>query len=51
MIQINNLVSYNQQIYKCWFIEESNGETHCHIKNEDSTVGLCVISTELVKID
>lgn len=51
MIQVNDLVSYNQHTYTCWFIEETNGERHCHILSEDGSVGFCVIDTELVKIN
>jgi hypothetical protein len=51
MIQINDLVNYNQQEYKCWFIEEINGETYYHIINEDGTIGFCVLSDEIIKLN
>ena len=47
MIQINDLVNYNEEQYICWFIEEINGETYIHLKNDN--IGICVLLEEINK--
>jgi len=45
MIQINDSINYNGEQYVCWFIEEINGETYIHLKNDN--LGICVLLNDI----